>query len=51
MQTMDASLASLVRAQRISMATAESRSSQPAELRKLVHAENSPVGVPQPVAA
>jgi twitching motility protein PilT len=51
MQTMDASLASLVRAQRISMATAESRSSQPAELRKLVHAENSPVGVPQRAAA
>ena len=38
MQTMDASLAGLVRAQRITMAAAESRSSQPAEMRKLVHA-------------
>ena len=36
MQTMDASLAQLVRAGKITMATAESRSSQPAELRKLV---------------
>ena len=38
MQTMDASLASLVRAGRITMAAAETRSSQPAELRKLVQA-------------
>jgi twitching motility protein PilT len=36
MQTMDASLAGLVRAGKITMAAAESRSSQPAELRKLV---------------
>jgi twitching motility protein PilT len=36
MQTMDASLASLVRAGKITMASAETRSSQPAELRKLV---------------
>jgi twitching motility protein PilT len=49
MQTMDSSLANLVRAQRITMALAESRSSQPAELRKLVHAEGSIA--PQPVAA
>ena len=38
MQTMDASLAGLVRAGRITMAAAETRSSQPAELRKLVEA-------------
>ena len=37
MQTMDTSLAGLVRQGKITMATAESRSSQPAELRKLVH--------------
>jgi twitching motility protein PilT len=37
MQTMDASLASLVRAGRITLAAAETRSSQPAELRKLVN--------------
>jgi twitching motility protein PilT len=36
MQTMDASLASLVRAGKITMAAAEQRSSQPSELRKLV---------------
>src|SRR5919201_4778762 len=36
MQTMDASLAGLVRAQKITLAAAESRSSQPAELRKLI---------------
>ena len=36
MQTMDASLAGLVHAGSITMAAAESRSSQPAELRKLV---------------
>jgi twitching motility protein PilT len=40
MQTMDASLAGLVRAQKITMAVAESRSSQPAELRKLVHGDS-----------
>ena len=49
MQTMDASLAELVRAQRITMAAAEARSSEPAELRKLVHAEG-PV-TPHAVAA
>jgi twitching motility protein PilT len=38
MQTMDASLASLVRAGKITMEVAETRSSQPAEMRKLVHA-------------
>jgi twitching motility protein PilT len=37
MQTMDAALAGLVRAQQITMAAAESRSSNPEELRKLVH--------------
>jgi twitching motility protein PilT len=37
MQTMDASLAGLVRSGQITLATAETRSSQPAELRKLVH--------------
>ena len=36
MQTMDASLAGLVRAGKITMATAESRSSQPVEMRRLV---------------
>ena len=36
MQTMDSSLAGLVREQKITMAAAESRSSQPTELRKLV---------------
>jgi twitching motility protein PilT len=50
MQTMDTSLAGLVRAQRITMSVAESRSSQPSELRKLVHAENG-VPAPQVVAA
>src|SRR3712207_5012512 len=38
MQTMDASLAGLVRQGRITMAAAETRSSQPSELRKLVEA-------------
>jgi twitching motility protein PilT len=51
MQTMDASLAGLVRAQKITMAAAESRSSQPAELRKLVHAEGPIVSAAPPVAA
>src|SRR5204862_3307025 len=36
MQTMDSSLAGLVRTGAITMATAESRSSQPSELRRLV---------------
>src|SRR5918912_730382 len=36
MQTMDSSLAGLVRAGKITMATAETRSSQPAEMRRLV---------------
>ena len=53
MQTMDASLAGLVRAQRITMAVAESRSSQPAELRKLVQGEGATnsAAPPQMVAA
>jgi twitching motility protein PilT len=42
MQTMDASLAALVRAGTLTMAMAESRSSNPAELRKLVQAEGQP---------
>jgi twitching motility protein PilT len=50
MQTMDASLAGLVREGKISMAVAESRSSEPAEMRKLVHAENL-MTAPAPVAA
>jgi twitching motility protein PilT len=37
MQTMDASLAGLVRDNKITMAAAETRSSEPAEMRKLVH--------------
>jgi twitching motility protein PilT len=36
MQTMDTSLAGLVRAGKITMAVAETRSSQPLELRRLV---------------
>ena len=48
MQTMDASLAGLVRAGHITLAQAETRSSQPAELRRLIeNADN----LPQPVAA
>jgi len=39
MQTMDASLASLVAAGKITMAAAENRSSEPAEMRKLVEAK------------
>jgi twitching motility protein PilT len=42
MQTMDTSLANLVRAGTITMAVAESRSSNPDELRKLVH--SGPIG-------
>jgi twitching motility protein PilT len=41
MQTMDSSLAGLVRQGKITMATAESRSSQPIELRRLVNGLNS----------
>jgi twitching motility protein PilT len=41
MQTMDASLASLVRAGRITMATALSRCSEPEELRRLVESGGS----------
>jgi twitching motility protein PilT len=44
MQTMDASLASLVRAGRITMAVAESRSSQPAEVRRLVESDGQVPG-------
>ena len=36
MQTMDASLAGLVREGTITMAAAESRASEPAEMRKLI---------------
>src|SRR3954453_12573596 len=45
MQTMDASLAGLVRAGKITLATAESRSSQPVEMRRLVQGVSSMVGV------
>jgi twitching motility protein PilT len=41
MQTMDASLAGLVRAGKITMAVAETRSSQPVELRRLVESETA----------
>ena len=43
MQTMDASLAGLVRDGKITMASAESRSSEPAEMRKLVESGQLPV--------
>src|SRR6188472_2842746 len=43
MQTMDASLAGLVREGKITMSAAESRSSEPAEMRKLVEAGMLPV--------
>jgi twitching motility protein PilT len=43
MQTMDSSLAALVRDNKITMAVAETRSSEPGEMRKLVHS-----GVQQP---
>jgi twitching motility protein PilT len=49
MQTMDASLAGLVRRGLITMKTAESRSSQPVELRRLV--ESVSAGGPTAVAA
>jgi twitching motility protein PilT len=45
MQTMDASLAGLVRQGQITMAVAESRSSSPTELRRLV--EGMPMGAPE----
>jgi len=48
MQTMDASLAGLVRGGRISRATAETRSSSPEELRKLIEV---PTGAELPRAA
>jgi twitching motility protein PilT len=46
MQTMDSSLAALVRAGKITMATAESRSSQPVEMRRLVQGLNTTNGAP-----
>ncbi|HEY6886651.1 MAG TPA: type IV pili twitching motility protein PilT, partial [Solirubrobacter sp.] len=46
MQTMDSSLAGLVRAGKITMATAESRSSQPVEMRRLVQGIASAAGAP-----
>ena len=49
MQTMDASLAGLVRAGHITLAQAETRSGQPAELRRLL--QNSDNLPPLPVAA
>jgi len=50
MQTMDACLAGLVRAGTITLATAESRSSQPSELRRLVQG-GDPADVPSVQAA
>jgi twitching motility protein PilT len=49
MQTMDTSLAGLVNAGHITMAQAETRSGQPAELRRLI--ENADSLPPVPVAA
>ncbi|HWT23214.1 MAG TPA: type IV pilus twitching motility protein PilT [Solirubrobacteraceae bacterium] len=49
MQTMDTSLANLVRAGTITMAVAESRSSNPDELRKLVN--SGPIGFEPAMAA
>jgi twitching motility protein PilT len=49
MQTMDASLAGLVRSGKITMASAESRSSNPSELRRL--AEGAPPTVSDDAAA
>jgi Tfp pilus assembly pilus retraction ATPase PilT len=51
MQTMDASLAGLVRAQRITMAVAESRATNPAEMRKLVHGDSGLSAAPPAMAA
>ena len=45
MQTMDSSLAGLVRAGKITMATAESRSSQPVEMRRLVQGLDAPTAM------
>jgi twitching motility protein PilT len=39
MQTMDASLAHLVRENKITMAVAETRATEPSEMRKLVHSD------------
>jgi twitching motility protein PilT len=50
MQTMDSSLASLVRENKITLAVAESRASEPAEMRKLVHAEGLPTSTPTTTA-
>jgi hypothetical protein len=41
MQTMDSSLASLVRENTITMAVAETRATEPAEMRKLVQSPGS----------
>jgi twitching motility protein PilT len=49
MQTMDASLAGLVRAGHITLAMAETRSGQPAELRRLI--DNADTVPSVPVAA
>jgi twitching motility protein PilT len=46
MQTMDSSLAGLVRAGKITMAVAESRSSQPVEMRRLVQGVANTAGAP-----
>jgi twitching motility protein PilT len=52
MQTMDSSLAGLVREGRITMAVAESRATQPMEMRKLVHASPAaPSTAPPPAVA
>jgi twitching motility protein PilT len=50
MQTMDMSLATLVRQQRISLSTAESRSSNPTELRRLLQLGGGE-SVAEPIAA
>ncbi len=51
MQTMDASLAGLVREHRITMAAAETRASEPAEMRKLIHFDGGGYQSVAPVAA
>ncbi len=51
MQTMDMSLATLVRAEKISLATAETRSSNPTELRRLLQLGGGDLGAGQPLAA
>jgi len=50
MQTMDASLAGLVRDGKITMAVAESRSSQPAELRRLIQGGDPATAPPMQAA-